>query len=64
MANTRGAQDACEFEEINYLYLEISLENLGMNLKTLHAKNGKEAVEICKENPEIELTALTNWVSG
>ena len=47
-----------EDEEINYLYLEILLEGIGFNIRILHAKNGKEAVEMCKENNEIDLVLM------
>ena len=47
-----------EDEEVNYLYIEILLGNLGPDLKTLHSKNGKEAVEMCKENPEIDFVLM------
>ncbi len=40
-----------EDEEVNYLYLEILFENeIDRNYKTIHAKNGKEAVESCISN--------------
>ena len=47
-----------EDEEANYLYLDTFLEDIELNLKTLHAKHGKEAVEICKENQEIDLILM------
>ncbi len=47
-----------EDEEINYLYLEVLLEDIELNLKTIHAKHGKEAVEICKENNEIDFILM------
>ena len=47
-----------EDEEVNYLYLETLLENLELNLKILHAKNGKEAVEMCKQNSEIDFVLM------
>ena len=47
-----------EDEEINYLYLDTLLEDLELNLKKIHAKNGKEAIEICKENLEIDLILM------
>ena len=47
-----------EDEEINYLYIDNLLENYQLNLKTLHAKHGKEAVDICKENNEIDLVLM------
>ncbi len=47
-----------EDEEINYLYIDILLENIELSLITLHAKHGKEAIEICKENTEIKLVLM------
>lgn len=47
-----------EDEEVNYLYLDTLLENAKLNLKTLHAKHGQEAVEICKENAEIDFVLM------
>jgi PAS domain S-box-containing protein len=43
-----------EDEEVNYLYIETLLEDeIEINCKTVHAKNGKDAVNICKENTDI-----------
>jgi len=36
-----------EDEEVNYLYIDTLLEDIELNLRILHAKHGKEAVEIC-----------------
>lgn len=45
-----------EDEEINYLYIEEVL--LDSNIKILHAKRGKEAIELFKSNSEIDLILL------
>jgi len=48
-----------EDEEVNYLYIETLLEEeLEINCHTLHAKNGKEAVEKCKENYDIDIVLM------
>lgn len=47
-----------EDEEVNYLYFETLLEDFELNLKILHAKHGKEAVEMCKENTEIDFVLM------
>ncbi len=47
-----------EDEEVNYLYIDTLLEDFELNLRTLHAKHGKEAVEICKENTEIDFVLM------
>lgn len=45
-----------EDEEINYIYLEEILED--QKFKTVHAKNGKEAVNICENNEDIALVLM------
>jgi len=45
-----------EDEEYNYLYIEELL--IDMDLKLIHAKDGKEAIEICKANPDINLVLM------
>lgn len=45
-----------EDEYINYQYLLAILENSKM--KILHASNGKQAVDFCKENKEIDLILM------
>lgn len=48
-----------EDEEINYLYIKTLLEkSTEVKYKTIHAKNGNEAVEIFKSNPEIDLILM------
>ncbi len=47
-----------EDEEINTLYLETALNELDFNIKTIHAKNGKEAIEICEQNKDIDLVFM------
>ena len=48
-----------EDEEINYLYLEILLKNkINLNCIILHAKNGEEAFNFCKEHNEIDFVLM------
>ena len=48
-----------EDEEINYLYLEILLKNkIYLNCIILHAKNGEEAFNFCKEHNEIDFVLM------
>ncbi len=47
-----------EDEEINFLYIETLLEHLDVDIKILHAKHGEEAIEICKENSNIDLVLM------
>ena len=47
-----------EDDHINYLYIETLLEDFEMNLKTILAKNGQEAINACKENNEIDLVLM------
>ena len=45
-----------EDEDLNYLLLEILLKKF--DFKILHAKNGKEAVDFCKSNPDVKLVLM------
>lgn len=45
-----------EDDWVNYLYLKEVVESL--SAKTLHAKNGLEAIEACKENKAIDLVLM------
>ncbi len=45
-----------EDEEYNFLLIEELL--IDMDLKLIHAKDGQEAVDICKSNPNIELILM------
>ena len=48
-----------EDEEVNYLYVEILLnEIIKLDCNILHAKNGKEAVDLCKQNEDIKLVLM------
>ena len=47
-----------EDEEINYFYLETLLGDFEFDTKVLHAKNGQEAIDICKANPDIALVLM------
>ncbi len=46
-----------EDEEINYLYIEEVLSEIG-NIKVSHAINGEEAVKYVKENPKLSLILM------
>ena len=44
---------------MNFLFLEILLiEKLKVNARILHAKNGQEAVDMCKSNSNIDLVLM------
>lgn len=45
-----------EDENINYIIMEKLIKKLNINV--IRAKNGKEAVQICKENQEIDLVLM------
>jgi len=45
-----------EDDDVNYLFLEAVLSSKGCNL--IHAKNGKEAVELFHSHPEIDLIIM------
>jgi PAS domain S-box-containing protein len=47
-----------EDEEVNYQYLEILLKKYNPDIKVLHAINGREAVTLCKEHPNIRLVLM------
>lgn len=48
-----------EDEEINFMYIEmIFKKEMVGNFKLIHAKNGKEAVDICLHDPNIELVLM------
>jgi signal transduction histidine kinase len=48
-----------EDDYINYMYIEALLfEIMGEDTVVYHARNGKEAVEICQENTNIELVLM------
>lgn len=48
-----------EDEEINYIYLETLIcERFKLDSAILHARNGKEAIDICKNNPKIDLVLM------
>lgn len=51
-----------EDEEINFLLIEELLEEFNINL--LHAKNGKQAIEMCEENAEIKLVLMDIKLPG
>lgn len=45
-----------EDDVYNYLYLEESLEDV--NCRILHAKNGQQAIDMFKDNPDIKLVLM------
>ena len=48
-----------EDEEINFLFLEILLKNeVDLHCSIVHAKNGEEAVAICRKNSEIDFVLM------
>ncbi|MCF6242464.1 MAG: PAS domain S-box protein [Bacteroidales bacterium] len=47
-----------EDEEVNLLYLDAILRNYSLNMNVLHAKNGMEAIKICKKNKNIDLILM------
>jgi signal transduction histidine kinase/CheY-like chemotaxis protein len=44
--------------EVNFLYLDTLLKNIGKDIKIIRAVNGKEAVEFCQNNKEIDLVLM------
>jgi len=47
-----------EDDEVNYQFLEILLMKLDSNIRILHAINGLEAVELCREHSDIRLVLM------
>jgi len=47
-----------EDEEVNFLYISTLLENIAPSSITLHAKNGQEAINICKETKQIDIILM------
>ena len=48
-----------EDEEVNYIYLETVLKDImKLNCDILHAKNGREAIDICKKNSTINIVLM------
>ena len=47
-----------EDDYINYLYIKTLLDDFDKKLKILRAKNGKEAIEICNKNNDIDLILM------
>ncbi|MFK5957524.1 MAG: PAS domain S-box protein [Lutibacter sp.] len=48
-----------EDEEVNYMYLETILKDImKLNCTILHAKNGRETIEICKNNAAIDIILM------
>lgn len=48
-----------EDEEVNFLYIEELLQDVPWRkLNICHAKNGKEAVQICRKNKDIDLVLM------
>ena len=45
-----------EDDEVNYLFLETVLSK--SNIQTIRALNGMEAIEICKNNPDVRLVLM------
>ncbi|MFK5957640.1 MAG: response regulator [Lutibacter sp.] len=48
-----------EDEEVNYIFIETLLQDsMKIDCTLLHAKNGKEAIDICKNNSTINLVFM------
>lgn len=59
MTNDNYTILVAEDEEVNYLYIEVLFEDeIEGNYNLIHAKNGKEAFEICTANNNIDLVLM------
>ncbi len=47
-----------EDDEINFFYLNTLIKKIGNHINIIHAKTGKEAVDICKERDDIDLVLM------
>jgi signal transduction histidine kinase/CheY-like chemotaxis protein len=47
-----------EDNSINSVYLNILFENTGFDINIINAKNGKEAIDICRKNNDIALVLM------
>ncbi|MEN8155327.1 MAG: tetratricopeptide repeat protein [Bacteroidota bacterium] len=47
-----------EDEEFNFQFINMILESSDFNLKVIHARDGKEAVEACRNNPNIDFVFM------
>ena len=48
-----------EDEEVNYMYIETILKDvMKLDVNILHAKNGREAIETCKNNSTIDIILM------
>ncbi|MDF1547553.1 MAG: PAS domain S-box protein, partial [Bacteroidales bacterium] len=61
--NPDQSLDCCilivEDEEVNYLLLEtLLLDEMNVRCKIIHAKNGQEAVDVCKRNKNVQLVLM------
>jgi len=57
-SNTTKVILVVEDEEINYLYLETVIRKVEKSIEILHAKNGVEAVEICRARKDINVVFM------
>ena len=47
-----------EDEEVNYMFLETIIRKSNKNIRILHARNGEEAVDICRKNANLDLVLM------
>ncbi len=47
-----------EDEEVNYLYIETLLDEMELDFNIHYVKNGHDAVDICRRNPNINLVLM------
>lgn len=47
-----------EDEEVNYIYIETLLEYFNKDIIKLHAKDGKQAVKLCREREDIDVVLM------
>nr|WP_321410111.1 PAS domain S-box protein [uncultured Carboxylicivirga sp.] len=47
-----------EDDEVNYLYIQTLIKKMGKDVNLIHAKNGKEAVDICSKNNTVKVVLM------
>ena len=57
-SNTTKVILVVEDEEINYLYLETVIRKFEKSIEILHAKNGVEAVDVCRARKDIDVVFM------
>ncbi len=47
-----------EDEEVNLLYLDILVKELNPEIRVMHARDGREALDICQKEPQVDVVLM------